>query len=41
MGWENESLLTESGPGYMIKMAAIFIYGKDPSKFSSPEPKYQ
>ena len=43
MGWGNESLLkwswSHDQDGYMTKMAAMPIYGKNLKKCSAPEPK--
>ena len=36
--WEGGTKVYINGPGHMTKMAATPIYGKNPSKSSSPEP---
>ena len=36
--WEGGTNVYLNNPGHMTKMAAMPIYGKNPSKSSSPEP---
>ena len=37
--WDGGTKVCSNGPGYMTKMAAVPIYGKNLKKSSSPEPK--
>ena len=37
--WDGGTKVCSNGPGHMTKMAAMPIYGKNPKKSSSPEPK--
>ena len=37
--WDRRTKGCSNGPGHMIKMAAVLIYGKNLKKSSSPEPK--
>ena len=37
--WEGGRKVYKNGPGHMIKMAAMPIYGKNLKKSSSPEPE--
>ena len=39
--WDGETKVCSNGPGHKTKMAAMPIYGKNPKKSSSPEPKGQ
>ena len=39
--WDGGTKVCSNGPGHMIKMAAMPIYGKNLKKSSSPEPKGQ
>ena len=37
--WDGGMKICSNGPGHMTKRAAMFIYGKNLKKSSSPEPK--
>ena len=37
--WDRETKVCSNGPGHIIKMAAMPIYGKNLKKSSPPEPK--
>ena len=37
--WDGGTKVCSNGPGHMTKMATIPIYGKNLTKYSSPEPK--
>ena len=37
--WDGGTKVCSNGPGHMLKLAAMPIYGKNLKKSSSPEPK--